>query len=202
MLIQEPTVTGLRASEIQRIFRADNAQAWALGQTTIMAETTGKGLDIVWTSSGRSQEVPNQTGHPMRPFLVEREQRRMELAASPKKELTHVEVRVRRWSPDPLYAWRTNGPWTARRISPEAEGTEDSIQPLIATTLQPDATLVQSYDDAKAHQTGEAQVGRLSLTTLGWTYHRLALQVGKSSEQRYVSVPVMVVSRTDNDDRH
>ena len=204
LVLQESTVTGLRTSETQRISRAETAQAWALGQTTIMAvETTGKGLDIVWSAAGRRQQgaMPNWRSNE---GFLSREGATLHGAwLSPKKDLTHVEVRVRRWSPDLLYAWRTNGPWTARRISPEAEGDRglypafDGQQPFSPMPLWFSPTMMR-----KLTETGEARVGRLSLTTLGWTYHRLALQVGKSSKQRYVSVPVMVVSRTDNDDRY
>ena len=195
-------MTGLRSGESQSVPRTVQSQAWALGRSTLASvETTASGHELVWHYSGRNatpkaSEIPVKSGIP--------EHRGITLHGAwrgREKTLTHIEVRVRHWTPDILFAWRTDGPWNARRLSPVAAGDRGLIpafggdQAFSPLPLWFSPTVVQALITS-----GSAKVGKITLNRKGWTYHKMVTNLGQTSREKYVSIPVVVVARADTDD--
>jgi hypothetical protein len=204
LVIQDTSVTALRRRSVQTLPADPNRRAWTLGRTSLISvETLGQQTELVWNFVTPKPESANPTViHD--PTLLSRAGFTFHGAwLNRQGALTHLEVRVKRWSPDLLYAWRTNGPWTARRMSPEASGDRgltpsfDGEQPFSPMPLWFSPSTL-----SELKKNGRARVGKLNLLLEGWSYHRLIEQGPQEKGSRPLSVPVMVVARPDTGSRY
>lgn len=181
---------------------------WALAQAGVfqLVKRGGDALDLVWRPRAARRGVGTSL-KPARAFLSRPglvfHGAWVGAGRGEEEKLKHLSVRVRRWTPDLVYAWRTSGPWTARRMSPEASGDRgfepafDGAQPFSPMPLWFSPVVI-----AELMGKGRSQVGKVHLVHKGQSYHRLAVEERAGGERRFVSLRVMVIERVDTGDRY
>jgi hypothetical protein len=204
LVVQDASVTALRRTHVQTHPTSPTRRAWALGRTSLISiESQGGDTELIWKFVPPKQRIAIPTFTEDFPVLSRPGLTFHGAWVNREGALTHLEVRVKRWSPDLLYAWRTDGPWTARRMSPEASGDRgltpsfDGEQPFSPMPLWFSPSTV-----SELKKNGRARVGKLNLMLEGWSYHRLLEQRPHEDGPHSVSVPVMVVERPDTGNRY